>query len=80
MLKTLNSDFLDRQDSLIGKHPFAISLMHFSDKSESDHVNDQYNFEVIDSSFSQGSNFLFQKQISNLLKANVQFHLKRELT
>ena len=80
MLKTLNSDFLDWEDTLIGKHliypPFAISLMHFSDKSESYHVNDWYNFEAIDRSFSQGSNFLFQKQISNLLKTNVQFSVQ----
>ena len=46
--------------------------MHFSDKSKSYHVNNWYNFEAIDHSFSQGSNFLFQKQISNFFETNVQ--------
>ena len=42
-------------------------FMHFSDESVSYHVNDRFNFEVTDRSFSQRSNFLFQKQTKNVI-------------
>ena len=55
--------------------PFAISLMHFSDKSVSYRVNDWFNFDVIDRSFSQRSNFLFQKQTKNVICFSVMTKL-----